>query len=486
MMALGVTDDTERQKAAWLAIPESHRTPEVLRQVLTETEIASSSPVAKFVGMDVYRAAGGPVSSDLFSDVEGAVFLGDAVLLQQLAQQKLNAAAEALRSEAGAWIEVSPRLDLADLAAYQRVRSIRREPTPEEQERISQLSTEIDALETRLYDQDDEEDDEDLGDDLDGDAGVSGEEDADAEAGRPAATEDESALDEAEYRKLQDRMDLLREEEEALRNALRVPDPAQAAVAGTLLSIGREGELKVHRGLLKPDDAKRLANEEKRAAKAVRQKTPGSIPAWLVMRLSAHRTQALQAILTNNTKVALAALCQRLVLAAFFDVHSETATALRVEIGEAKLNAFADDLAGSNASRTLQAHREEWRKRIPEDSSEVLPWLLEQSDSTIAELLAFCTSMSLDGIQSQEGVSRVDELARAVSLDMSDWWAPTADSYLGKIKKGQILEIVKAVVSQEEAARLEKMKKPEMAKAAERLLKGTRWLPAFYKQDAAA
>jgi len=77
MMALGVTDDIERQKAAWLAIPESHRTPEVLRQVLTETEIASSSPVAKFVGLDVYRAAGGPVSSDLFSDEKDAVFLGD-------------------------------------------------------------------------------------------------------------------------------------------------------------------------------------------------------------------------------------------------------------------------------------------------------------------------------------------------------------------------------------------------------------------------
>jgi ParB family chromosome partitioning protein len=205
----------------------------------------------------------------------------------------------------------------------------------------------------------------------------------------------------------------------------------------------------------------------------------------LVLRLSAHRTQALQATLADNTKVALAALCHRMVVAAFFESRGEYATSLRVEIEEPNLKVHADDLEDSKAYAIIQARREVWRHRLPEDPAEVFSWLLQQSDATVAELLAFCTSLSLDDIQAQVGVTRTEELAEAVRLDMSNWWAPTASGYLGKIKKDQILAIVKNVVSPEKAARLEKMKKSEMAKAAEEALSGSRWLPNYYKEAAA-
>jgi len=32
-----------------------------------------------------------------------------------------------------------------------------------------------------------------------------------------------------------------------------------------------------------------------------------------------------------------------------------------------------------------------------------------------------------------------DQLAQAVNLDMADWWTPTGESYLGRVKKDQIL-----------------------------------------------
>jgi hypothetical protein len=32
-----------------------------------------------------------------------------------------------------------------------------------------------------------------------------------------------------------------------------------------------------------------------------------------------------------------------------------------------------------------------------------------------------------------------DQLAQALSLDMADWWTPTGESYLGRVKKEQIL-----------------------------------------------
>lgn len=49
------------------------------------------------------------------------------------------------------------------------------------------------------------------------------------------------------------------------------------------------------------------------------------------------------------------------------------------------------------------------------------------------------------------------------------------------MKREQIVEIVRTTVSPAEAARLPKMKKVDMAKAAESMLVGKRWLPAFYK-----
>jgi len=40
-------------------------------------------------------------------------------------------------------------------------------------------------------------------------------------------------------------------------------------------------------------------------------------------------------------------------------------------------------------------------------------------------------------------VSRsADQLAQGVKLDMADWWTPTGESYLGRVKKDQILAAI--------------------------------------------
>ena len=71
-----------------------------------------------------------------------------------------------------------------------------------------------------------------------------------------------------------------------------------------------------------------------------------------------------------------------------------------------------------------------------------------------------------------------DALAAAVGLDMADWWAPTAGSYLAQVPKARIVEAVTEAVSIEKAAPLAKLKKGEAVAAAEALLQGTRWLPS--------
>ena len=68
----------------------------------------ADSKLAKFVGLDAYREAGGTTQSDLFSE---AVYLENPQLLNDLAAEKLDAVRQELEAEGWGWIEVSPERD---------------------------------------------------------------------------------------------------------------------------------------------------------------------------------------------------------------------------------------------------------------------------------------------------------------------------------------------------------------------------------------
>jgi ParB family chromosome partitioning protein len=66
---------------------------------------------------------------------------------------------------------------------------------------------------------------------------------------------------------------------------------------------------------------------------------------------------------------------------------------------------------------------------------------------------------------------------------MSQWWEPTAESYLHQVPKALILEAVRESHSEEAAAPLEKLKKDELVARAEALLAGRGWLPAVLRSS---
>lgn len=74
-----------------------------------------------------------------------------------------------------------------------------------------------------------------------------------------------------------------------------------------------------------------------------------------------------------------------------------------------------------------------------------------------------------------------DRLATALGLDMTQWWQPTAASYLGRISKARILEAVTEACSKEAAENLAKLKKDALAARAEEKLAGTGWLPVVLR-----
>jgi ParB family chromosome partitioning protein len=437
LMALAATDDHDKQQQAWDSLKPYERHPEALRRILMQQEISASDPLARFVGVKAYQKAGGVVRRDLFAD-EDQGMLHDGALVHQLAAQKLDKQATKLKAEGLPWVEAHLHLDYAARAAYGRVAFREREATPEEQQQL-------DALVARQAE-------------------------LDAEA---AAAED----DEDRQSKLYSQGEEIEGQVEALRERLTVPDPEQQGLAGALISVGRDGKVSIERDVLRPEDAQRFRASQRKVARTGTSAPPREHSAALVGRLTAHRTLALQAELVQQPMLGVIALTHRLVLDVFYSNRSATNAPVRIDRQATALREYTQELSGCQAQLTLEAHRKSLEIGLPEDSDDLLAWLIEQSDSDLLSLLAYCAAVSVDGVQVDEGPSLLDGLARATRLDMRRWWSATVGSYLGAVPKARILAAVTEAVSAEAAVPLAKLKKAALAEAAERQLAGSGWLP---------
>ena len=99
LKAFTVTIDHARQKAVWEQVKEQGYGPSgwQVKRMLTEESVPAASAVARFVGMEAYEAAGGTLTRDLFAGEDGSgTWFDDPVLLNELATEKLRAAADDL------------------------------------------------------------------------------------------------------------------------------------------------------------------------------------------------------------------------------------------------------------------------------------------------------------------------------------------------------------------------------------------------------
>ena len=471
LMALAITDDHAAQERVWNSTPSYNRNPSGLRRLLLGREIdAATDPLAKFVGIPAYEAAGGVVVRDLFEDA-GSGYITDAELLQRLAVERLTERAQAFKGEGWAWTEARTSFDHSERQGFGVVTMKQRAPTPEQQAaRDALLAAKEEAnkgLEDLYRTFDDSEDSDD-------DPGFDS----------AALSKDASAL-EAEVEAIDAKL-------EKLRHDLSEWSADILAFAGVVVALDRNGEVIVHRGMVKPEDRKQAAKAAAAAAGA-----PGANgdagegtdqqasvnPESLVRKLTSHKTKALQVLMSDNTHVALAALAhtlvQQLVIGYAGGMHrTVSALNLRANDCDSALKGVADDIEASRAWGELASRLDNWRERLPGDADRLLPWLIGQPLDTLLELLALCSALSVSAMSGREADTTGDALAAAVGLDMADWWTPTAGSYLAQVPKARIVEAVTEAVSIEKAAPLAKLKKGEAVAAAEALLQGTRWLPS--------
>jgi len=153
----------------------------------------------------------------------------------------------------------------------------------------------------------------------------------------------------------------------------------------------------------------------------------------------------------------------------------------------ADLRGSAEGIEDAPAGKALAERGAAWAQRLPEAAAGLWDWLLAQDAATRLDLLAHCAGCTVNAVrkpherEDAERFSHADRLAKALGLDMGQWWQPTAASYLGRVSKARILEAVQEAVSPEAAENLGTMKKDALVAEAEQRLSGTGWLPLLLR-----
>ena len=466
LMALAITDDHAAQEAAFYDAPTWQRNPSQLRDRLTEREIdAYRHPLVRFVELNTYEAAGGGIRRDLFAEGDAGVYLTDAALLERLAQDKLAGIAAEVKAEGWAWVDATPSATYADLQAFHRAPRERRTPNKREAQRMEKLQEKMLAIGEAV------------------DAAMEADDEEKAEA-------------------LQEEGDRLGEQLQALEDTLLDYSPNVKAAAGAIVTLDRQGQIVVHRGLLREAEAKALrtlerlrqgfgsdgeAGNDDTGEDGDNEGQPkiAAMSDKLAQRLSAHRTAALQIEVARHPQVALAALVHGMVQTVLQDGYHGRDLPLGVSLkAQDRLEGIAPDIPDSPAVVALRELQQVAGEALPQDCAELFAVLLAKSQDELVRLLAVCVAATVDVVtpraaQQQPG----EELAQAVGLDMAAWWKPTSEGYFQHIPKAAILDAV-GDYAPEQVSRLAKLKKADIASEAERLADGTGWMPAVFAAEA--
>jgi ParB family chromosome partitioning protein len=215
-----------------------------------------------------------------------------------------------------------------------------------------------------------------------------------------------------------------------LDGELTTYSPTVRAAAGAIVTIDRQGEAVIHRGLLREAEAKALRMLARAQAGIDCVEAEGtdrpesdkaSLSEKLARRLSAHRTAALQIELARRPQAALAALVQGMVQTVFQDGPDHELPIGVHARAQDRLEAFAPDYPQSPAALALGELRQAWLERLPPDDAELFAWLLALPQEELVRLLAVCVASTVDVVTSRAPEVRGAVLAQTVGLDMRAW-----------------------------------------------------------------
>ena len=205
--------------------------------------------------------------------------------------------------------------------------------------------------------------------------------------------------------------------------------------------------------------------------------------------MSAHRTAALQIEVARHPHVALAALVHGMVQTVLQpDAYGDgLPLGVRLTVQD-RLEGMAPDWPESPAAVALRELQQVAGEALPEDSAELFAALLAKSQDELVRLLAVCVASTVDVVtpaprcsnRRGTGAGRGPRHGRMVEADrrrlLQARFQGRDSGCRGRVRT-------------EQANRLAKLKKADIASEAERLADGTGWMPAIFEaagpQDAA-
>ncbi|RKF41752.1 DNA-binding protein [Agrobacterium deltaense] len=479
VMAFSITNDHARQEQVWETISRSHNQDAYyIRRMLTETSIRAADRRAVYVGIEAYEAAGGVVLRDLFEQDNGG-WLQDPALIEQLVFEKLADDAEVLKTDEGwKWVDAAIDFHFGYASGLRRFYGKRAEFTEEELVRHGELTAEFDRLSDEY-----------------------------------AAADDYSEATEA-------RLEELDNELKTLNDRPFVFDPDEVARSGVFVSLAADGQLKIERGYVRPEDEPLVEPDtddgdgsgdevggDNDAAVATAsaggvsingnpvgveepEEEDGKIRPLsdrLIEDLTAARTIALLNALANDPVTAFIAALHALVLKTFYSYGA--ASCLEITVQNSVSNQ-AHGLGDTVWAKEIEQRQENWGHDLPGEADALWGYLIALDQESRMALFAHCTSLTLNATIQQWNKRAKEnhharQLAQSIGFGMVEaGWTPTVDSYLGRVTKAHILQAVREAKGEQSAQLIDHLKKPDMAREAARLLEGSGWLPEVLRYPA--
>ena len=454
LQAFSLTTDHARQMAVWeqLSGMAYQANAYQVERMLTSERVPSHAAIAKFVGVNAYKAAGGSFLRDLFS-TESNTWLDDPDLLNELAMAKLTKEADKL---SGDWNWAVPIVELhwQTTAELGRVHPVPGEPTDDEQ-------TAIERHRERMVQIDN----------------TSKDDWTDALAKEYGAAHSEIARIDGEI---------------AQRTSFRDED---RAIAGCIVTIDRDGSLRIVPGLVRPEDmpapeqdttstaAAPPANDSERVAppalhdpdpRAAARKEAG-IGIGLGDDMRAIRTTIVKMHLQHDFDAAFDLLVFQMARSVFTDPHHYRAKALDIS------TSVTPDRP---ALRVNDPDFSSWNPSMDEmeDASHLsFDWMAHPDDPACFEafralpidekkdLFAASVARTVKGQLAFEydALPEFEATVARLDIDFASQVRPTADMFWSRINKSQILDIAGNTLGADWVNSHSKLKKTDLSAAME-------------------
>ena len=466
LMAFTVSGDHERQEQVFERLTQAYdKQPYTIRRMLTEGAVRASDKRAQFIGVAAYEEAGGTVLHDLFQGDDGG-WLQDIGLVDMMVAEKLREEADAIRAEGWKWVETAPDFPYGHTYGLRQLRGDSVALTPEEEATCVVLQEEADDIEA-----------------------------ASAEAGELTDEQDQRMAEIETAIEALNTRPVVFPPDEVARAGVFVSIGSSGDLRIERGFVRPEDELPIA-----PEPEVEVANEERIAdndddgsADAGRfnvsdpalepEEDEGLKPLSdrLVTELTAHRILALRQALGEQPGVAFLAALHALCLQVFYPYALDSCVELTIK--SVGFSSQAPGLADSAAAIALGERHQAWRDTLPKEAGDLWDALAGFDGDSRARLFAHCVAQGVNACvepynRRPRAIAHAERLAQAVDLDMvAAGWIPTVETYLGRVTKARILLAVEEARGSRAATGIDHLKKGEMADKAEALLAGSGWLP---------